>query len=290
MIHTFQRLHAWYKRPNKSKLEQYIESIIIILPLAFLIRTYIYGLYQVPTGSMETTMLVGEGFFADKFSYLFRPIKHGDIVTFNDPNFDYSDNYFVNLFQNNVWGPANWTKRIIGVPGDYIQGKIENGIPVLYRNGEKLDEPYLNKFPLLSVFYGNCLLTVSYDQSYSYEDQPFYRMSSADVQLGKRWAETYKQDIMRFPRTPAFDQHGRNVDEFDIHLGPDQYWAMGDNRLGSLDSRFWGPLARKLIHGKIILRIWSVDTHASWMILDFIKHPIDFWRHVRWRRCLHWMY
>ena len=194
MIHTFQRLHAWYKRPNKSKLEQYIESIIIILPLAFLIRTYIYGLYQVPTGSMETTMLVGEGFFADKFSYLFRPIKHGDIVTFNDPNFDYSDNYFVNLFQNNVWGPANWTKRIIGVPGDHIQGKIENGVPVLYRNGEKLDEPYLNKFPLLSVFYGNCLLTVSYDQSYSYEDQPFYRMAAADVQLGKRWAETYKQD------------------------------------------------------------------------------------------------
>ena len=59
--------------------------------------------------------------------------------------------------------------------------------------------------------------------------------------------------MMRFPHTPAFDQHGRNVDEFDIHLGPDQYWAMGDNRLGSFDSRFWGPLARKLIHGKIIM-------------------------------------
>ena len=83
-------------------------------------------------------MLVGERFFADKFTPLFGSIKHGDIISFNDPNFDYSDNYMIDLFQRYVWGPANWTKRVIGMPGDHIESKMEDGKPVTYRNGEKV--------------------------------------------------------------------------------------------------------------------------------------------------------
>jgi hypothetical protein len=77
---------------------------------------------------------------------------------------------------------------------------------------------------------------------------------------------------------------------------------MGDNRLGSQDSRFFGPLDGRLIHGKIVFRIWSLDTpndtvmfpsnfiekvyafFADWWIVDLIKHPIDFWTRVRWSR------
>ena len=66
-----------------------------------------------------------------------------------------------------------------------------------------------------------------------------------------------------------------------------EYWAMGDNRQGSLDSRGWGPLKRKFIHGKIIFRIWSHDdVDASCMIFDLLFHPIDFWKRLRWNRCL----
>ena len=61
---------------------------------------------------------------------------------------------------------------------------------------------------------------------------------------------------------------------------------MGDNRLGSYDSRGWGPLDtnKVLIHGKIKFRIWSLDTNYGWPIFDLLKHPIDFWSRVRWRR------
>lgn len=75
MINSIKKFWVWIRRPNKSTVAQYIETIVIILPLAFIIRTFFYGLYQVPTGSMETTMLVGERFFADKFTVLFSDLK-----------------------------------------------------------------------------------------------------------------------------------------------------------------------------------------------------------------------
>ena len=74
-------------------------QLIILVAIAFIIRTFLYGLYQVPTGSMETTILVGDRFLADKFTVLFKPIKRGEIIAFNDPTFNYSDNTFKNLFQ-----------------------------------------------------------------------------------------------------------------------------------------------------------------------------------------------
>ena len=69
----------------------------------------------------------------------------------NDPEYKYSNNYFKRLFQRYVWGPQNWTKRIIGIPGDTIRRAIERH-PVVYRNGIKLDEPYINAYPLSVSF------------------------------------------------------------------------------------------------------------------------------------------
>ncbi len=291
-MNALHRFWTWVRRPNKSTIAQYIETFVVVVPLAFVIRTYFYGLYQVPTGSMETTMLVGERFFADKFTVLFTPLKHGDIITFNDPTYAYSNNYFMELFQQYVWGPSNWTKRLIGLPGDHIQGKIEDGKPVVYRNGQKLDEPYVNKNPLIGVYAEGKMppwYTRSYDESKSFEDQPYYQMTAADVELAKKIMERYGIEWKRMPYTPTIDDN-HNIDEYDVHLGPDQVWAMGDNRKGSLDSRYWGPLATKLIHGKILIRLWSIDSNESWFIFDLLKHPIDFWKRVRWSRFFQFVY
>jgi hypothetical protein len=64
---------------------------------------------------------------------------------------------------------------------------------------------------------------------------------------------------------------------------------MGDNRLGSKDSRFFGPIKRNFIHARIIFLIWSLDSDESWWIIDLLKHPIDFWKRIRLGRCLHWI-
>src|SRR5258708_19346263 len=125
-----------------------VKEITVLIILAVAIRTFIFGLYQVPTGSMETTMLVGERFFADKLTPFFKPIARGEIISFNDPSFVYSSNRFVKLFQQYLWGPSNWTKRVIGIPEDHVKGVIEEGKPVVSLTAKKLADPYLNQYPL----------------------------------------------------------------------------------------------------------------------------------------------
>src|SRR5580698_9036487 len=120
------RIMSYYADKKKSGFFSNIAEFIGLLLLVFLIRTFGFGLYQVPSGSMETTMLVGERFFADKFSYLISSPKRGDIISMNAPTYPYSSNKLVRLFEDYVWGPPNWTKRIIGLPGETVEGKIED--------------------------------------------------------------------------------------------------------------------------------------------------------------------
>ena len=68
-------LYDWWKQPRTTIWGDYAQSIITIALAAFIIRTWGFGLYQVPTCSMETTMLVGERFFADKFNHQLRFIQ-----------------------------------------------------------------------------------------------------------------------------------------------------------------------------------------------------------------------
>jgi len=280
------KIITWYRRPNKSFFADTFESLIVIIPIVFLIKTFVFGLYQVPTCSMENTMLVGERFFADKFTPLFIAPQRGDIVSFNDPVYKYSENKIVNLYERYVsFSVVSWTKRLIGIPGDHIQGKIEDGKTVVYRNGEKLDEPYVNQYPVIELFkphlvevnnFGKGIVRRTVDITKKWNDQPFYRINPIEIARAKKYC----------PKNVFHPYEPLERDIFDVHLKANEYWAMGDNRQGSWDSRGWGVLDGSLIHGKIILRLWSSDSDESWWIFDLIKHPIDFWTRVRWSRCL----
>lgn len=272
----FKRITLWFNARSS------IVQIIMFIFLVFLIRTFFFGLYQVPTGSMETNMLVGERFLADKFTIWFQPIKRGDIIVFNNPEYEYSSNPIISLWQRYVWGPDNWTKRVIALPGDHIKGVIEDGKPAVYLNGKKLDESaYLNKYPLIAVWEqrsrgnesGLCPVYKSFDPE---NKEQFYRINKNTLVHDSRIQP------VRYPQTPLPD----GSDIFEYTLADDEVFAMGDNRLFSYDSRGWGPLKIKDIHGKILFRIWSHDSNESWWIVDLIKHPIDFWKRMRWNRFL----
>ena len=122
-----------------------ITETVFFLLLLFAIRTLIFSLYHVPSGSMETTMFVGERYLGDKLTYFLRAPRRGEIIAMNEPEYEYSKNLAVNWFQRYVWGPSNFTKRVIGVPGDHVKGVIEDGKPVVYLNGEKLCKTFLKK-------------------------------------------------------------------------------------------------------------------------------------------------
>lgn len=317
-------------KKKKTFLENTVE-IIVLLAIVFLIRTWGFGLYQVPTGSMETSMLVGERFFADKLSYVFRDPQRGEVIAFNEPSafYNYSKNPFLYQFQKYVYGPSNWTKRVIGAPGDTIKGMIENDKAVIYVNGKKSDEPYLNKLPLIHVW-GDDPHKIeqkikaefqpllwrgvdpkavegmmeealrshahpkSYDPKASFDQQPYYRINPSHIVRGPGGSlGLIQQDKPLRSSHDRSDKEGNywdGTDQFFVKLGPDEYWAMGDNRKGSKDSRFFGPIKRDSIHGHILFRIWSVDSDEAWWIWDLIKHPVDFWRRVRWGRFFQWIY
>jgi len=287
MLH---KVIAWYKRPNKGFIADTLESLLVIIPLVFLIKTCVFGLYQVPTCSMENTMLVGERFLADKMTPFFTSPKHGDIIAFNDPTYQYSKNPFINFYQRYIsLSIVSWTKRVIGIPGDHIQGTIEDGKTVVYRNGEKLQEPYINQYPVIELFkphliennnFGRGMVRRTIDLSKKWNEQPFYRIDPVEI---ARARQLTNKSIFH-PYTPT------DRDVFDVHLQDNEYWAMGDNRQASWDSRGWGILKGHLIHGKIIFRIWSSDSDESWWIRDLLLHPIDFWTRIRWSRCLNIVY
>lgn len=308
-------------RPTYAqRLYAIVQEIIFLLMIVFIVRTFLFGLYQVPSGSMETTMLVGERFFGDKLSYWFRKPAVGEVVAFSMPTYSYSTFTPMRLLQEYIWGPENWTKRVIGVPGDHIKGMLEEGKTVIYRNGKKLDEPYVNQYPLVYIVPENKELIreqiiaelsqiipieqypsevidriaqhmmkeyarpKSYDPQSALAKQPFYRMCASELLQDEHGNVLYES-----PGTPIIndsDDHLENhADEFDVQLGSNEYWLMGDNRLGSTDSRWWGPVSGRLIHGRIVFRIWSIDSSMSWWILDLVRNPIDFWSRIRWSRC-----
>lgn len=288
-MHLVKRiLGKWY---DVAIIRIPFELFFVILPVAFLIRTFGFGLYQVPTGSMETTLLVGERFFADKLSYWFRSPARGEIIAFDDPKYPYSQNFVANLWQRYVsFNVSNWTKRVIAVPGDNIKGVIEDGKPVVYLNGKKLDETdYINKFPLILLwkrapFEQNRFSQDrewdyrSFDPNVTWDQQIFYKIDPHLIMINP---QTLEPQSVLYPETP----HPQGKDIFDVTLGKNQYWVMGDNRLGSSDSREWYILDGKLIHGRIVFRIWSMDSTESWWFIDLFKNPVGFWKKIRWARC-----
>lgn len=107
-------------------LKEWVPIIVIALVLSMTIRTYVGEAVVVPSGSMLPTIQINDRLAVEKF---IKPedLKRGDIVVFYPPLPDKKDERFI--------------KRLIGIGGDTIE--IRDG--VLYRNGKKVDEPYIQE-------------------------------------------------------------------------------------------------------------------------------------------------
>lgn len=120
------------KKPRETPL-QFVSSIATTLAVALFIITFDIQAFEIPSSSMENTLLVGDHVFVDritvapssKWDFLEhqRPIQRGDVIVF----------YSVET------PDLHLVKRVIGVPGDSIH--LRGG--VVYRNGQLLREPYV---------------------------------------------------------------------------------------------------------------------------------------------------
>ncbi len=124
----------------KSKIQEYVEAILIAILIAFFIRTFIVQAFKIPSGSMKPTLQIGDHILVNKFIYgvkipLLRttliPVtepKRGDIVVFIYPE-DRSKDFI---------------KRLIGVAGDTVEIRNKkiflNGKPYEDRHGVYTDD------------------------------------------------------------------------------------------------------------------------------------------------------
>lgn len=305
---AYKHLHAI----TKPLWRQWAETITIAILLALILRNLLFGLYHVPTGSAEHNILVGDRIWGNKTRYLFHPIKRGDLVIFDSPMVEYDRSSKIAYWWQRYIGfpipifglpagPDNWVKRVIAIPGDTIEGRMENGKTAIYLNGKKLDEPYVNQFPLIGVRktrglipweqvgilnvpsflqYKEFVVHYTYDPSKPFDQQPYYNISENEI---VRYPDD--QPEMRLPGTPCMD-YENNRDVFGpIKLPAGKYWVMGDSRKNSIDSRWWLFLDEERIHGRASFIIYSIDSEEPFWLFDLIKHPINFWlKNVRWTR------
>ena len=147
-----------------------------------------------------------------------------------------------------------FVKRVIGVPGDRL--RLFN--KQVFLNGKPLDEPY--KFNKTS------------------------------------YIDSYRDNFPTAPNTRvddrALDMLERHVTDGDVVVPPDSYFAMGDNRDSSLDSRYWGFVPRANIIGKPLIIYWSYDAPTEQLVssgidLEHIKDLArNFFTKTRWNRTL----
>ena len=251
-----QNAHPKREQARNSIAEWAVTILLLLFGTTTLVQAFV-----IPTGSMEDTLLIGDHLLVDKLAYApsgqiskyllpYEQPKHGDIIVFRYPA-DISQTF---------------VKRVIGVPGDHL--KMINR--VVYRNGVRLNEPYVyHKFP--------------YDPGRdNFPNEP----SSFET-----WQETPEARLRGQLQHDMLENHVVNGE---IVVPPNSYFAMGDNRDNSLDSRYWGFVPRDYILGKPLLIYWSyrasTEDLAGSSVGSLFSHFVDLGEHfftrTRWDRTL----
>jgi signal peptidase I len=115
-------------------LKEYAEALIIAFILAFIIRSFVVQAFKIPSGSMLETLQIGDHLLVNKFVYGIRvPFTNFFVTHFSAPEFK-----DIIVFEFPEDPSKDFIKRVIGTPGDVLEMRDK----VLFRNGQKLDEPY----------------------------------------------------------------------------------------------------------------------------------------------------
>jgi len=240
--------------------ETFLRVWIPTLVVALFIITFVAQPFDIPSGSMENTLLIGDHLLADRVRLApaaswapgllpYRALQHGDIVVFLATKNDVS-----------LGGTAPGThivKRLIGLPGDHL--KLVHG--TVYRNGKALNEPYV-------------IQTGFYDPSR--DDWP---NGGPLQQTAPEWA----LDQLQY------------VHDGELVVPPGEYFCMGDNRDNSLDSRYWGFVPAANMIGRPSVIYWSYgSTEADYVpggLMDRVGGLVDTLIHLptrtRWERTFH---
>lgn len=231
------------KKSRQGGIMDTVKVVVHALILAMIVRIFLYQPFNIPSGSMKQTLLIGDYLFVSKFSYGYSK---------------YSIPFSPNLFSGRIWeatpkrgdvavfklptdNSTDYIKRVIGLPGDRIQ--MRGG--VLFINGKAVPKKRLSDY-VANDYYGNNVQVPLYEET---------------LPNGVKY--------MVLDRNPngSFD----NTNVYQVPQG--HYFMMGDNRDNSTDSRVlsqvgYVPLENFVGRAEVIFfsvkEKWSIFKPWNW--------------------------
>jgi len=231
-----QRLAEAMREPA---IVEYARSFFPVILIVLMFRSFLAEPFKIPSGSMMPTLLVGDFILVNKFAYGLRlPVlntkfiaigepKRGDVFVFIYPGYKCMvDGREVRSMKscNQAYVPVtktNYIKRVIGLPGDTIAYHNK----VLTVNGEVVPQTYVGPF-VGSGTEGR-------------------RMAGANV----------KNEMLPGLEHQILNATSWSGEEGEWKVPAGQYFAMGDNRDNSEDSRYWGFVPEENLVGRAFA-IW----------------------------------
>ncbi len=206
---------------------EYAKSFFPVILLVFTLRSFLVEPFKIPSGSMMPTLLAGDYILVNKFTYGLRvPILNNTFLEMNQPK-----RGDVIVFHYPPDPKIDYIKRVVGLPGDKIQYQDKQ----LTINGKKLDVTFVN------------------DYEYEMQGANIISARKSKEQLGDVPHDILVHDI---PNQYSADMPGAKLLDGETITVPDNsYFAMGDNRDNSADSRVWGFVPEHNLVGRAFY-IW----------------------------------
>ncbi len=242
---------------NQTTISEYLESLLVTVILALFGTSFVVQAFKIPSPSMEKTLLVGDHLLVNKFIFGGRGQWYDKFMPYRE--LQRGD---IIVFKFPYQDHPHFVKRVIGLPGDHLKVVDQQ----VYIDGKPLNEPYV----VHDSTFGNDPLNYSFppvgNQIFLSPVQP-------------EWAHELSKYVVG--------------DE--IVVPPGKYFAMGDNRDHSLDSRYWGFVDRDAIMGRPFLIYWSIEANTSdygessfgQRIVGIFDTLLHLPARTRWSRMLH---
>lgn len=234
----------------RSLVGDFFASLFGVLALVTILRSFIFEPFQIPSGSMEPTLRVGDFLLVNKFTYGIKdPIWQNTLVPMGKP-----ERGDIVVFKAPKQPHVDYIKRVVGVGGDHVKYDFHT------RN--------------LTVVHGDSGKEVVFKYEGGTPNPDFFYHGEMQVERTEIGDVTHQilNNPHAFNYEPYFfKQDGIPAGEWVVPEG--HYFVMGDNRDNSEDSRFWGFVPEKNMVGK---------ASVIWLSLD--KKPNEFPNGLRFER------